>query len=63
MTLEEAAGILNCYQHRGRDVWVVWRSGTLARVHDDDRLEYDEFEAVAIAEKYLRDNDYSHECW
>lgn len=56
MTLEEAAQVLNQFRHDDRDDWYV-RGDLVEQEHGDDYVHFTEFEAVAIAEKYLRESE------
>jgi hypothetical protein len=53
MTLAEAVEVLNRFQHRGH---AKWHASPNRFVRGDDYYEaFELFEAVAIAEKYLRE--------
>lgn len=54
MDVHEAIKVLNQFRHRDRDTWYLrgdWVE--VAEVANDDYLE--QFEAIAVAEKYRRD--------
>lgn len=49
-----AVVVLNLYNHRDSNTWYVWGTDYIA--NERDRYDVlDQFEAVAIAEKYMRD--------
>jgi hypothetical protein len=56
LTLEEAVDVLNRHEHNGTSHWHIRRfhSGPLVcgEIHLDN--EFSEFEAIAIAQAYLR---------
>lgn len=54
MTFEEAVEILNRFRHDDHDKWYI-RGDWAEQEQGDDYKGFTEFEAVAIAEKYLRD--------
>jgi hypothetical protein len=54
MTLNEAVSILNEHRHRGHANWYVAHSSEDIAVRGEDQYEvFSEFEAIAIAEKYV----------
>lgn len=58
MTLTEAVAVLNEHKHRGRCVWCVVPHAAVATTENGNYLEplvLTEFEAIAVAEKYLRE--------
>ena len=52
--LAEAVAVLNHRHHRGWDDWRVWDGGAIPG-HGETFDFLSEFEAIAIAEKYLGD--------
>lgn len=57
LTLEQAVGVLNERRHQGFAAWQVMTNGDVGIGEPDEYLDYefDPFEAIAVAEKYLRD--------
>jgi len=62
MNKKEAVGILNKFRHRGTDWMIEWDGEVLGVVagHPETVNHHylNEFEAIAIAEKYLRDKKH-----
>ena len=64
MTLDEAVAILNREKHRDADDWKACTHQPSGErytygvpVHSSKPLDLTEFEAIAIAEKYLREEE------
>lgn len=54
MTLDEAITILSKNKHNGASVWYLYNDMVENDTNYDEELT--QFEAIAIAEKYLRDS-------
>jgi hypothetical protein len=56
MTLAEAVAVLNERRHRDCGKWCIVIEGDCRTIQGEDRYDdLDEFEAIAIAEKYQRE--------